>query len=249
MNMKVSPSQLAGIVFLFTISCTMLQAHEISISASTAMKQDTTPPATHVDTVAVPAVAAPPAEKPEKEKKEGYNSKTRFGIRAGGLISKQDYENSMLTEDPTSKIGGDLGIVVTIPIIGGFFAVQPELHWEQKGYKATTITTGEQTTTHLDYFEIPVLARFNFGGSIRIFAFGGPSFGWLINGSNDPDNGEDPTDKLDDTELSGHVGLGIGIGTFEFDLRYIAGLNDISSTEEFKNAKNSSFGAGITLKF
>jgi hypothetical protein len=138
---------------------------------------------------------------------------------------------------------------VTIPVVGGFFAVQPELHWVQKGYKTKIKATGEQVTTNLDYFEIPVLARFNFGGSLRLFAFAGPCFGWVLDGSYDPDNGLDPTDYLKETETSGHVGVGVGIGTFEFDIRYMAGLSDVSNGEEFKDAKNSSYGAGITLKF
>jgi hypothetical protein len=36
---------------------------------------------------------------PEKEKKEGFNSKTRFGLRLGGVISKQDYESINPTAD------------------------------------------------------------------------------------------------------------------------------------------------------
>ena len=191
-----------------------------------------------------------PDTMPPKEKNDGFNSKTRFGIRVGGVISKQDYESlnaGLFSDDTEAKAGLDLGIVVTIPVIGGFFAVQPELHWVQKGYKFNY--SGIETTTKLDYFEIPVLARFNFGGSLRVFAFAGPCFGWLLDGSYDPENDLDPTDYLKDTETSGHIGVGVGIGTFEVDLRYMAGLSDVSNAEEFKDAKNSSYGAGITLKF
>jgi len=228
-----------------------IQASEISIDNVIVMMQDTTPPTT-APTMAADTMPKTTAEaKPEKEKKEGFNSKTRFGIRGGGVISKQDYESAntgVLTEDTEGKIGADLGIVVTIPVIGGFFAVQPELHWVQKGYKYIN-PVAQETKINLDYFEIPVLARFNFGGSLRLFAFAGPSFGWLLDGSYDPDNGLDPTDYLKETETSGVVGAGVGIGTFEFDLRYIAGLSDVSDAQDFKDAKNSSFGAGITLKF
>jgi hypothetical protein len=222
----------------------------MSIATPAVMTLDTTPPATPPPTTApAPTTTAAPAPAPEKEKKEGFNSKTRFGIRAGGVISKQDYESSTLSEDTKGKVGLDLGILCTIPIGGGFFALQPELHWVQKGYKVPNTVSGAETTINLDYFEIPVLARINFGGSLKIFAFAGPSFGFLLDGSYDPANGLDPTDYLESTETSGVVGLGVGIGTFEVDLRYIAGLTDVSSTEDFKNAKNSSFGAGISLKF
>src|SRR4029079_13294878 len=108
---------------------------------------------------------------------------------------------------------------------------------------------GDNITTTLNYIELPLLARLNFGETFKVFIVAGPALGWLISGSNDPDNDVDPTDFLDDTEVSGYVGLGIGIGTFEIDVRYMAGLSDISDAEDFTNAQNSSFGAGITLKF
>ncbi len=235
-----------SLIVIVMLNFNNLQARGISIDNSIIMMQDTTPPMA-TTTMAPDTMPA----KAEKEKKEGFNSKTRVGFRAGGVISKQDYESlntGVLTEDTEGKIGADLGIVVTIPVIGGFFSVQPELHWVQKGYKYVN-PVAQEITTNLDYFEIPVLARFNFGGSLRVFAFAGPSFGWLLDGSYDPDNGGDPTDYLTETETSGVVGAGVGIGTFEFDLRYIAGLSDVSDAQEFKDAKNSSFGAGITLKF
>jgi hypothetical protein len=244
-----------GLLILLMVSFAALQARNISIVAPVVMTLDTTPPTTTITTTpkttttTTTTQAAPaPAPKPEKEKKEGFNSHTRFGIRAGGLISKQDYESSANTENPTSKFGPDLAILASIPIGGGFFMIQPELHWMQKGYKSKDANRGDITTT-LDYVELPLLARVNFGGSLKIFVFAGPSIGWLIDGKFDPDNGSNPTDFLNSTETSGYVGLGVGIGTFEIDLRYVAGLNDISSTDQFKNAKNSSFGAGITLKF
>ncbi|HEX5113077.1 MAG TPA: porin family protein [Saprospiraceae bacterium] len=245
----MKPAQLISFLISMVITVMIGQSNLQARDSSEIMSMDTTPP------VMTPTDTLPPAQPAatttaEKEKKEGFNSKTRFGIRGGGVISKQDYESSnTLSEDTEGKIGADLGIVVTIPIVGGFLAVQPELHWVQKGYKANSKSTGEQVTTNLDYFEIPVLARFNFGGSLRLFAFAGPCFGWVLDGSYDPDNGLDPTDYLKETETSGHVGIGVGIGTFEFDIRYMAGLSDVSNGEEFKDAKNSSYGAGITLKF
>jgi len=240
-----------SLIIIVMLSYSNVQASGISIDNTIVMMQDTTPPptATPTTTMAPDTMPKTTAEaKPEKEKKEGFNSKTRFGIRAGGVISKQDYESSTPTEDPEGKVGLDLGLLCTIPIGGGFFALQPELHWVQKGYKTPNAVGGE-LTLNLDYFEIPLLARVNFGGSLKIFAFAGPSFGWLLDGSFDPDNGQDPTDYFKETETSGVVGLGVGIGTFEVDLRYVAGLSDVSDTQNFKDAKNSSFGAGISLKF
>jgi len=219
------------------------------VTSPSAAPASTTAPAAVAPATAAPAAAAP-APKPEKEKKDGFNSHTRFGIRAGGIISKTDFESSNPTENPESKIGADLAILAAFPIGGGFFMLQPELHWLQKGYKIADVTSGDDITSTLNYLELPLLLRVNFGGSIRLFAFAGPSIGYLLSGElNDGTQTRDAADYLDAVEYSGYLGLGVGLGTFEVDVRYMAGLSDISDADDLSNVKNSSFGAGLTLKF
>jgi hypothetical protein len=238
---------LAGLLIITAFSFSELNAQDTIMVApgTSVVVQDTVPPPPPP-----PPATAAPEPKPEKVKKDGFNSSTRFGIRAGGIISKQDYEGSSVTEDPESKFGADIAIVCAIPIGGGFFMIQPELHWLQKGYKIEDAASVGDITTTLNYIELPLLARVNFGGSIKLFAFAGPSIGYLIGGTYEDDNGEqDVTDYLDDTEVSGHIGFGFGLGTLELDIRYMAGLSDISDSEDLSDIKNSSYGAGITLKF
>lgn len=211
--------------------------------------QDTTS-VTPVPVTPAPAAAPASAAKPEKEKKDGFNSHTRFGIRAGGVISKTDFESSNPAEDPESKFGGDLAILAAFPIGGGFFTLQPELHWLQKGYKIADVNNGDDIISTLNYLELPLLLRVNFGGSLRVFAFAGPSIGYLLSGEiSDGTFTRDAADYLDAIEYSGHLGLGVGLGTFEVDIRYMAGLSDISDTQDLSDVKNSSLGAGLTLKF
>jgi len=238
---------------LLFLSITGLTAQNTSPAAvdTTPVALDTTPVALDTTPTVVPAAPAAASEpKPEKEKKDGFNSSTRFGVRAGGIISRQDYEGGPVTEDPQSKFGADIAIVCAIPIGGGFFMLQPELHWLQKGYKIQDAASAGDITTTLNYIELPLLARVNFGGSIKVFAFAGPSIGYLISGTYEDDNGEkDATEYLDDTEVSGHIGIGFGLGTLELDIRYMAGLSDISDSEDLSDIKNSSYGVGLTLKF
>ena len=216
----------------------------------TAQTQDTISVQDSILQPTTTAQTAPVEEKTKKEKGDGFNSKTRFGFRAGGVISKQDYETTGLTQEPQSKLGADLGIVVSIPIGGGLLMFQPELHWMQKGYKIDDAGSQGEITSTLNYLEIPLLARINFGGTLKLFAFAGPSFGYLLDGTYEDVNGElDATEYLEEVEYSGHIGVGVGIGTFELDLRYIAGLTDIADSPSLSEVKNSSYGAGITLKF
>ena len=241
--------RLIGLVTTFMLVTTVLTSQNTTPTAI-----DTTPvvapAAAPVAPVAPEPAPAAPAPKAEKEKNDGFNSKFRFGIRGGGIISKTEFESGDPTENPESKFGADLAILCAIPIGGGLINLQPELHWMQKGYNIEDAASGDNITSTLNYLELPLLLRVNFGGSIRVFAFAGPSVGYLLSGElNTATESRDATDYLEETEFNAHIGLGVGLGTFEVDIRYMAGLTDISDAENLDDVKNSSFGAGITLKF
>lgn len=177
-----------------------------------------------------------------------YNSEGRFGIRAGGIISKQKFEDGMLDEDPESKFGLDVAILYTLPIGDGFLNLQPELHWMQKGSTIADLNQGEDVTTTMNYLELPLLLRLNFGGSLKLFAFGGPSVGYLLGVDSDDDILK--SEDFEDIEFGVHLGAGVGFGSFEVDIRYLAGLSDVADSDgDLGEVKNSAFGAGLTFKF
>lgn len=176
---------------------------------------------------------------------DDYNSKARFGIRGGVIIAKQTFEDGNLDDNASSKFGADIAAILNIPIGNGFFMFQPELHWLQKGSQIEDISGGDDITNTFNYLELPLLLRFNFGGEAKIFAIGGPSIGYLLNTNDDLDR-----DDFNDTEWGVHLGVGIGFGALEVDVRYLAGLSDISAADgDLSDVKNSAFGAGLTLKF
>ena len=172
---------------------------------------------------------------------------SNFGFRAGVVLSDQHFSDGTLIHDTESKFGADLALLCTLPIGSGLIALQPELHWIQKGSTFRAIN-GVYFTNTVNYIELPVLLRFNFGSSLKLFAFGGPSAGYLIGVSSEDDIVS--KNEYEDFEFSLHVGAGIGLGSFEIDLRYMTGLSDVSSDEgSINDIKNSALGAGITLKF
>ena len=116
----------------------------------------------------------------------------------------------------------------TFPIGDGFLALQPELHWMQKGSTISSIPDNDLVTT-MNYLELPLLLRVNFGGSLKLFAFGGPSAGYLIDVNSD--NVAITKDDFEDIEFGLHIGAGIGFGRFEVDVRYMAGLSDVSAAD------------------
>lgn len=178
---------------------------------------------------------------------DSYNSVGRFGIRLGGNITQQSFDDGNLAEDPESKFGADIAIMYTLPIGDGFLALQPELHWMQKGSTFSDLN-GDDAVTTMNYLELPLLLRVNFGGSLKLFAFGGPSAGYLLGVSSD--NDQISKSDFEDIEFGVHVGAGIGFGRFEIDVRYMAGLSDVSAADgNVNDIKNSAFGAGLTYKF
>jgi hypothetical protein len=176
-----------------------------------------------------------------------YNSEGGFGIRLGGIIAKQTFDEGNLAEDPESKFGADIAIMYSLPLGDGFLALQPELHWMQKGSTFSDLN-GDDAVTTMNYLELPLLLRVNFGGSLKLFAFGGPSAGYLLGVNSDDD--VISKDDFEDIEFGLHIGAGIGFGRFEVDVRYMAGLSDVSAADgNINDIKNSAFGAGLTYKF
>lgn len=178
---------------------------------------------------------------------DDYNSSARFGVRGGVLIARQTFEDGNLDDNAKSKFGADLAVLFNFPIGDGVFMLQPELHWLQKGSVIEDINNDDITNT-FNYIELPLLLRLNFGESAKIFAFGGPSIGYLLSGKlGDVDIDRD---FYEDLEWGVHLGFGVGVGPVEIDVRYLAGLSDISAVDgNLSEVKNSAFGAGVTLKF
>jgi len=176
-----------------------------------------------------------------------------FGIRAGVNIASHDFENGDLLNDTKSKFGVDLAILYAIPLGGGTFMLQPELHWLQKGSVINDINNTKITST-LNYLELPILLRLNFGGNVKLFALGGVSAGYLLGGKLEGGNvADDVKDIYEDLDFSGILGLGIGLGPIEIDVRYHAGLSDIVNNDgnlsSYGKITSSSFGAGVSLIF
>jgi len=181
-------------------------------------------------------------------------AQSQIGVRGGVLISKQDFQNGMLSEDPQSKFGADLALVAEFGI-GPVFAIMPEFHWLQKGAKIADITgTIGESSKIFDYFELPLLVKFKFGENAGFFLLAGPSIGYLFNATDKDGDGSTTDINLDDykrAELGAHLGAGLKLGPINVDIRYIIGFSNIADYQanEDLQIKNSGYGAGVTLLF
>lgn len=181
-------------------------------------------------------------------------AQSKVGLRAGVVISKQDFQDGQPIGEYKSKLGADLALVADFPI-GPIFSISPEFHWMQKGAKIEDLqgTPGEISRT-FNYLEIPVLFKLNFGEGAGFFLLAGPSFGYLLDGSDKDGDGSTSDIDLDfykRGELGGHIGGGIGLGPIKVDVRYIFGLTNIWDNDGTEDVEisNSGFGAGVTFMF
>ncbi|HEX5112270.1 MAG TPA: porin family protein [Saprospiraceae bacterium] len=183
-----------------------------------------------------------------------YETRSRVGLRAGVVISKQQFDQGDLDVNPDSKFGLDLALIAEFPL-GENFALSPEFHWMQKGSKIEDINGGfPESTSTLNYLEIPVLAKFTFGDEAAFNVFFGPSVGYLFSATDKDGDGNTNDIDLEDfnrTELGAHLGAGIRLGPVVLDVRYILGFSNIANIDEDDDLEihNRSYGAGLSIMF
>lgn len=150
-------------------------------------------------------------------------------------------------EDVESRKGLNLGAAIPLFHFGPV-AIVPEIYYAQKGADAPSTGFG-LAALRLDYIEVPVLARLNFGsGSLRPYLQAGPSFAWQLDcsisldavGTGNDDCGQSLNDELKDYDqgivFGGGIDFGLaGIGALNLDARFERGLARITDNADLKN--------------
>ena len=143
-------------------------------------------------------------------------------------------------ERRTGLIAGAFFVLPVAP----HFSIQPEALYSQKG--ATVEEADGGGTLKLDYFDIPILARWDSSnsGEARFNVFAGPSFNFRTRARQDID-GEtiDISEDIEKFDLGLVFGAGVEFGRFLIDGRYQLGLRPVNKfrDEEGFEAKNRSF--------
>lgn len=166
----------------------------------------------------------------------------RVGIKAGANMAQ--YTNVDLTGHGF-VIGPQAGFTLNAPITSdGFFSVQPELLYSQKGDKIEDLTT-----SRLHYVDLPVLARINADG----FIFeAGPQVGFLaagthkqyqrINGQTTDSRTFSSTDGLHRFDVGYVAGVGYQLASGpNIGLRYNGGLTRLLDNGSTVSVRNSVF--------
>lgn len=193
-----------------------------------------------------------------------------FGVRAGANLSNLSGD---LTEDSrfNSKIGWHAGLTANFPIVEGFFSIQPELYYTNKGFRNSeedvfefnSNTYSREGSVNYNYLELPLLARIDAG---PLYFEGGPMASYLLSVKNNTDTfivgspeplavNRSSTEGLTRFELGYAAGIGFGMQSgLSIGVRYVGSFTDFASDApddyfqgDLRNARNSAFM--LTLGF
>jgi Outer membrane protein beta-barrel domain len=151
-----------------------------------------------------------------------------FGVKGGVNLAGQQVSGTG-APSPSMRIGPIAGGFVTLPL-GRRFGLDVEGLYSSKGAKVTAL--GIETTVQIDYFEVPVLLRVNFGeGSRRYFVAGGiaPAVRLRAKARTPFSGSTEEIDVADEVERfdAGVSGAGgVEAGRFVFDARYTFGFTN-----------------------
>lgn len=186
-----------------------------------------------------------------------------IGLRTGATYFK--VRNSLIEDEAEYSLGLNVAIPVEIKF-NEYLALQPELHFTQKGVLFEDQVEGEKRTLDFktNFIEIPVLFKMSYGpGKLRANAFLGTSANYAINRYVVQKIGDDRDRENIDFVNEGNVqdarwefsalgGVGLsmkaGPGNIVLDARYSIGVTDDSEFEgeRPKNWKTST-NRGCTL--
>ena len=197
-----------------------------------------------------------------------------IGIRGGinyGEVSEPAVIGGILP-DFKSILGINLGVVGEIPISSNF-SFQPELAFNQKGFKLQEgfnvdifkipVPLGAKVVTKVNYIDMPLLAKYKFGNEkMNAYLTAGPVFSYASGGKLQTKaqflfDIPITSTKLDldalgysRFEVSASVGAGLsfntGSGSLFIDARYIHGLTDVYDVPVVDlKLKNRGFGINV----
>ena len=110
---------------------------------------------------------------------------SKFGFTAGSAFANYKTKYDMIEISGKSKSGITVGVLADFPM-GNNISFQPNLNFVRKGIKyGEDYGNGsfEQSTTSVNYLELPMNFLFNiYGKSGTFFVGGGPSFSFAISG-------------------------------------------------------------------
>lgn len=175
-----------------------------------------------------------------------YAGKTKFGVKAGFNMSNVSGGPEYWDEATEWKTGFTGGAFLNYSFNDNF-SLQPEILFTQKGFGSALLEgiIDVDLTVSLDYFELPVLAKYTFSADKRFrpTLFAGPSFAycfgstltvssWIFSGDLDFSSLTHTTDF--GIVLGGGFDYVLDRGTVVFDARFNYGFTNVILSGDFE---------------
>jgi opacity protein-like surface antigen len=188
--------------------------------------------------------------------KGGSNSLT-FGIRAGANMASIVEDDDAPNFDQQQKFGFHAGVYLTLPL-ADVFAIQPEVLFSQKGYRAdrSFLGTNYKYRVTTNYIDVPILAKITPIKNLGILV--GPQFSFLTNtktkfetaGATFENTVDNENDNLRNNVLGGLVGLEVGLTkNVTLGARYALDFQKNNSDGDSNSLKYRNQVASLTLGF
>jgi len=157
----------------------------------------------------------------------------QFGVKGGLNIANMNVSNGFNGYSYSTLANFNLGVFLKIPVVR-FFSFQPELYYSGQGFKVDD-GNGGTTTEHVNYLNIPVLAKFTFPPGF--FLETGPQLGFKLNAKDKYSDGttQDVSSYYNSADFSWVIGAGykIPMAPVAIDLRYNVGVTNVADDAQY----------------
>lgn len=151
----------------------------------------------------------------------------QFGVKGGLNLSTVSVSDGYSGYTYSSLANFNLGAFLKIPVTR-HFSIQPELYYSGEGYKDVDQSTGYTYSEHINYLNIPVLAKYTF--PVGFFLETGPQLDLKLNAKQkEAGYTTDVSTDYNSAEFAWAFGAGfkIPMAPVAVDLRYNFGITNI----------------------
>ena len=175
-----------------------------------------------------------------------------FGIKGGVNYSKLTTKDDLTEEN--SIAGYQVGVFTRVGGLGLY--LQPEMYIGSKGNDFIKINTGSSSVAasgkvRFTTLDVPVLIGTKIGpGKLNLRFMTGPVISFVLNEKTTFDSAYQNVTDFDNYKKQNwayQAGAGVDVGNLTVDLRYEAGLSNISKSSEY-NQKQNLFHLSLGLK-
>ena len=162
------------------------------------------------------------------------------GLKAGANYSQLKSDEDLT--DASSILGYQFGIWTRLGGAGVY--LQPELYLGSKGGENPIIINGGTETevngeVKFTTLDLPVLLGTKFGpNKLNFRLMAGPVISFVVDKSTSTESAYESIQDYKDQALGLQAGAGVDVGNLTVDLRYEAGLSNISKSDKYDQKQN-----------